>query len=70
MIIYIDELLIHTQTKEENLKLLYKILPALEDMGLRLTLDKTQLVKEEVRFLGHTIQEHIISMTEETRENI
>ena len=70
IIIYIDEVVIFTETREENLQILRQVLMEIDKMNVRVTLKKTQLVKEKIKFLGHTFKEHIIMMNEETKKNI
>ena len=70
IIVYIDEILIHTKTRAENLEILHQVLKEVKEMNVRVKLEKTQLAKNEVKFLGHTFQEHVVMMTNETKQCI
>lgn len=57
VICYMDDLLIATETFEENVACLEKVLDIFENNGLTINLDKCSFFKTEVLFLGYTISE-------------
>merc|ERR1711923_373318 len=52
---YLDDILVHTKTKEEHLSALEKVLEAHADAGIKLKAKKTALFEREVEFLGHRV---------------
>jgi hypothetical protein len=55
VIIYIDDLLVHTQMHEEHLKVLEQVLEHLHTHNLKINLDKCFFGNKEVSYLGFTI---------------
>jgi len=55
VIIYIDDILVMTQTFEEHLTLVRKILTTLRNNGIKIKTSKCEFFKSEVTFLGHII---------------
>ncbi|KAF4528003.1 hypothetical protein B566_EDAN002186 [Ephemera danica] len=53
--IYVDDLLIATQTFDEHVKQLEKLLKKLIEIGMTVKLAKTLLCREEVPFIGHIL---------------
>ena len=52
LIVFFDDLLIHSPTLEEHLRTLKTILTAVSQSGLRINLEKSDWIKTEVKFLG------------------
>ena len=52
---YYDDILIFSESKEEHLEHLKKILGALAAYGMQVNKGKCQIMKEEVTFLGHRL---------------
>jgi hypothetical protein len=65
LLVYFDDLLIHSSDFEEHLQHLDRVLQRLEETGLKLNLGKCQLLQSEVSYLGHTISSQGISCQEE-----
>jgi hypothetical protein len=55
VIVYIDDLLVHTQTNEEHLKFLEQVLGCLHTHNLKINLDKCFFGNKEVYYLGFTL---------------
>jgi hypothetical protein len=55
VIIYIDDLLVHTKTHKEHLKVLEQVLERLHSHNLKIYLDKCFFDNKEVSYLGFTI---------------
>lgn len=65
LLVYFDDLLIHSATFDDHLKQLDRVLQRLEETGLKLNLEKCQLFQEEVSYLGHTISAKGVSCQED-----
>jgi len=61
MIHYMDDILIGNQTFDEMYERLERILKVLKECGLTLNLDKCELYKQSITFLGHQIHVEGIS---------
>ena len=59
---YIDDLIIATDTLEEHLQLLEKVLQRLQKAGLKLKLKKCSFLKQQIEYLGHTLTERGIEV--------
>ena len=55
VIVYIDDILIISETFDEHLKLIEKVLTALLKNGIKIKVSKCEFFKKEVSFLGHMI---------------
>jgi hypothetical protein len=55
IIVYIDDLLVHTTTHEEHLKVLEQVLERLHSHNLKINLDKCFFGNKEVSYLGFTL---------------
>jgi hypothetical protein len=55
VIVYIDDLLVHTTTHEEHLKILENVLERLHSHNQKINLDKCFFGNKEVSFLGFTL---------------
>ena len=53
--VYLDDILIYSRSKEKHYTILGEVLKAIEEAGLRINPEKCQIIKEEIRFLGHII---------------
>lgn len=65
LLVYLDDLLIYSKTFEEHLLHLDRVLAKLSRVGLKLNLDKCQLLRESVDYLGHTISSEGVSCQSE-----
>ena len=70
VIIYIDDILIITQSFEEHITLLEKVLNTLVENGIKIKVTKCEFLKEEVRFLGHIISKEGIRKSPEYVQKI
>jgi hypothetical protein len=52
VIVYIDDLLVHTQTHKDHLKVLEQVLENLHSHNLKINLDKCFFGNKEVSYLG------------------
>ncbi len=55
VIVYIDDLLVHTQTHQDHLKILEKVLERLNTHNLKINLDKCFFGNKEVSYLSFTL---------------
>ena len=65
-VVYLDDILIFSKTKDEHIKRLKNVFQKIKDAGLKLKRDKCQFMKEETKFLGHIINKNGIK-TEESK---
>lgn len=56
--IYLDDLLLSSETFDEHTKLLDRVFARLREFNLKLKIKKTAFFKEEVEYLGHIISRH------------
>ena len=61
LLVYLDDLLIYSLTFEDHLQHLDMVLQRIEETGLKLNLNKCQLLWKEVSYLGHTISAEGVS---------
>jgi Reverse transcriptase (RNA-dependent DNA polymerase) len=55
IIVYIDDLLVHTNTHEDHVKMLEQVLQRLHSHNLKINLDKCFFGNKEVSYLGFTL---------------
>jgi hypothetical protein len=53
--VYLDDIIVHTRTKEEHISLLSRVLAKLAENGIRLRRDKCHFLAKEIEYLGHVI---------------
>src|SRR5947209_20498264 len=71
VIVYIDNILIHTETDEEYTKLVMKVLQLLSDVALCISLEKLVVHIQQVEFLGYMISVHGATMSDKAvKQNI
>lgn len=70
VLVYIDDLLIATQTVKENLENLYEILIRLKSYELKLNLSKCLFLKREIEYLGYLVSKRGISLSQRHVEAI
>ena len=68
--LYIDDILVHAQTKQEMLKNLKLIFKRLKERRVTLNPDKCIFGCEEIEFVGHTINSEGIKMSDEKKNKI
>ncbi|XP_036147363.1 uncharacterized protein LOC118647170 [Monomorium pharaonis] len=66
-IVYLDDILIASNSLEEHLFHVNYVLKKLEKAGFRLNEQKCEFMKTEIRFLGHTFDEITAEMNEDTK---
>ena len=64
---YIDDILIYTETIEEQWRLLREVLERLQAAGLKISLDKSEWLKREVKYLGYVIGQGVLKWTRPRR---
>lgn len=70
IIIYLDDVLVASETETEHLEHIRKIFDALKRTGFRLNQDKCEFARDKVIFLGHEISKVHVKITNETKKNI
>ena len=55
VVVYIDDVVIHTANVEEHLKLLEKLLAVFRKYGMKVHPKKTLLLAQDIEFLGHRV---------------
>ena len=68
--IYIDDILIYSETEEEHIKLVMKVLTLLREAGLCVALEKSVFHAQTVEFLGYVIGIDGVAMSEEVVKQI
>ena len=58
MVVYIDDILIHNRTWEENLQHIHEVLNTLQQHKLYVNLDKCSFHMERILYLGYIMDEH------------
>lgn len=62
MIVYIDDVCIFTDTIEEHIEVLDKVLKALHDLGLRVVYSKCMFAEKQIPFLGFLISQEGVTI--------
>jgi len=62
VLIYMDDITIHTKAVEEHIKAMNEVFKRLKEAGLRLNPQKCFWMKVEIKMLGHIITANTISM--------
>ena len=70
IIVYIDDILIMTETFEEHINLVSKVLATLMNNGIKVKINKCELFKQQVSFLGHIISNRGIQKAPEYIEKV
>lgn len=70
IIVYIDDIMIATDTVESNLKIIKEVLEILKKYSFEINLDKCQFLRKRVEYLGYTISEQGITLSERHTEAI
>ena len=56
LVIYLDDMLIHSKSEAENLRQLEEVFSMLKQNGLKIRASKTELITDEVKFCGYIIK--------------
>ncbi|XP_014473234.1 PREDICTED: uncharacterized protein LOC106743678, partial [Dinoponera quadriceps] len=67
---YLDDILIASETPEQQIEQLDELFRALQQAGIKLNREKCEFLKPRVSFLGHNLSETKIEMTRSTKEAI
>ena len=70
VIAYMDDILIYSETIEEHVALVRRVMEKLRKAGLCVSIKKSSFHQRSVEFLGYKISEHGIEMTTEKIESI
>lgn len=54
-LVYLDDIIIFSKTLEEHEQRLLKVLDRLEEVGLKVSIDKCQFCQPEVKYVGHIV---------------
>lgn len=65
VLVYIDDILIMTETFNEHVTLVEKVLTTLLNNGIKIKVDKCQFFRKEVEFLGHLVSNNGIKKSTE-----
>ena len=57
---YLDDIIVHTKTKEEHKKLIHDVMHTLEKTNIRLRKEKCSFFSTEIEILGHVVSHGII----------
>lgn len=60
-LVYLDDILIFSSTKEEHMERIRKVLQRIRESGLRINPEKCEFMKTEVKFLGHILDKNGIA---------
>ena len=61
LVFWMNDLLIYSQTEEENLKHIQLVFENLQEAGIELKMSKCKFVKSEIEWLGHLVSRKGIS---------
>lgn len=70
VIVYLDDIIVFGKTLEEHENRLLKVLDRLEEVGLKLSLDKCQFCQPKVKYVGHIVSETGIATDPEKVEAV
>ena len=70
VIAYIDDILIMSETFDEHLILVEKVLTTLMTNGVKIKIDKCEFFKDEISFLGHVISKDGIKKSPEFTDKV
>ncbi len=62
VMIYLDDIIIFSQTMDEHLQHMRKVLEALQQAGLKLKLKKCEFIKKQLKYLGFIVEEFSIKL--------
>ena len=68
--VYLDDIIIFSQTITEHFQILEEVLDRLDNAGLKIKLHKCQFLMKQLEFLGHTLGEDGVKMQEKKIEAI
>ena len=65
VIVYLDDIIIFSQTIKEHLQYMKKVLEALRQARLKLKLEKCEFVKKQLKYLRFIVREFVIKLDPE-----
>ena len=65
IIVYLDDIIIFSQTMEEHLQHMRKVLEALRQAGLKLKLEKCEFAKKQLKYLKFIVRKFGIKLNPE-----
>uniref|UniRef100_A0A669BQ97 Gypsy retrotransposon integrase-like protein 1 n=1 Tax=Oreochromis niloticus TaxID=8128 RepID=A0A669BQ97_ORENI len=67
-LVYLDDIIVFGRTLEEHEKRLFKVLDRLEEVGLKVSIDKCQFCRPQVKYVGHIVSTNGIATDPEKVE--
>ena len=58
VLVFLDDLIIFSETQEEHETRLLNVMNRLKEYGLKLSMEKCKFFQTSVRYLGHIVSEH------------
>ncbi|KAJ8340547.1 hypothetical protein SKAU_G00351800 [Synaphobranchus kaupii] len=68
VLVYLDDIIVFGKTLEEHEECLLKVLDRLEEVGLKVSIDKCQFCQPQVKYVGHIVSEFGIATDPEKVE--
>ncbi|KAJ8345313.1 hypothetical protein SKAU_G00295060 [Synaphobranchus kaupii] len=68
VLVYLDDIIVFGKTLEEHEERLLKVLDRLEEVGLKVSIDKCQFCQPQVKYVGHIVSEFGIATDPEKVE--
>ena len=65
VLVFMDDILVHTKTMSEHLVLLRQVLQRLQEHDLRVKLSKCAFAQQEISYLGHKISKDGVATLDE-----
>lgn len=69
-IVYLDDILVYSQSFEDHMKDLDAVLTRLKEFGVKIKLEKCRIGAEEIRYLGHKISKDGLHCCEDKVETV
>ncbi|CAI5686131.1 unnamed protein product [Oreochromis niloticus] len=67
-LVYLDDIIVFGRTLEEHEKRLFKVLDRLEEVGFKVSIDKCQFCRPQVKYVGHIVSTNGIATDPEKVE--
>ncbi|KAL3996707.1 PHD finger protein 20 [Sarotherodon galilaeus] len=67
-LVYLDDIIVFGRTLEEHEERLFKVLDRLEEVGLKVSIDKCQFCRPQVKYVGHIVSTNGIATDPEKVE--
>ena len=58
VLVFLDDLIIFSETQEEHETRLLNVMNRLKEYGLKLSMEKCKFFQTSVKYLGHIVSEH------------